>query len=85
MMNVLTMYMMPKINLLDITFQFELVKAMSRCIIWILNIHDLYVNELNYLDTIFSDSSHILERKIWKAMESLANGVEKCASGDEGT
>ena len=33
----------------SITLQFELAKAMSPCIIWIPNIHDLDVNELNYL------------------------------------
>ncbi|KAJ8424118.1 hypothetical protein Cgig2_009702 [Carnegiea gigantea] len=32
-----------------ILFQFELVKIMSPCITWILNIHDLHVNESNYL------------------------------------
>nr|YP_010830748.1 hypothetical protein RF2 [Potamogeton distinctus]YP_010830766.1 hypothetical protein RF2 [Potamogeton distinctus]YP_010830920.1 hypothetical protein RF2 [Potamogeton wrightii]YP_010830938.1 hypothetical protein RF2 [Potamogeton wrightii]WFF50638.1 hypothetical protein RF2 [Potamogeton distinctus]WFF50656.1 hypothetical protein RF2 [Potamogeton distinctus]WFF50896.1 hypothetical protein RF2 [Potamogeton wrightii]WFF50914.1 hypothetical protein RF2 [Potamogeton wrightii] len=45
----LTMYMTPKIDRFDITPQFELAKAMSPCIIWIPNIHDLYVNESNYL------------------------------------
>nr|YP_010461453.1 hypothetical protein RF2 [Allium xiangchengense]YP_010461472.1 hypothetical protein RF2 [Allium xiangchengense]UUF92624.1 hypothetical protein RF2 [Allium xiangchengense]UUF92625.1 hypothetical protein RF2 [Allium xiangchengense] len=49
MTNVLTMYMTPKIGRFDITLQFELAKAMSPCIIWIPNIHDLYVNESNYL------------------------------------
>nr|YP_010834260.1 hypothetical chloroplast RF2 [Dioscorea biformifolia]YP_010834279.1 hypothetical chloroplast RF2 [Dioscorea biformifolia]WFP44606.1 hypothetical chloroplast RF2 [Dioscorea biformifolia]WFP44625.1 hypothetical chloroplast RF2 [Dioscorea biformifolia] len=49
MANVLTMYMTPKIDQFDITLQFELAKAMSPCIIWIPNIHDLYVNESNYL------------------------------------
>nr|YP_009942888.1 hypothetical chloroplast RF2 [Pseudowintera colorata]YP_009942905.1 hypothetical chloroplast RF2 [Pseudowintera colorata]QOD40395.1 hypothetical chloroplast RF2 [Pseudowintera colorata]QOD40412.1 hypothetical chloroplast RF2 [Pseudowintera colorata] len=49
MTNVLTMYMTPKIDLFDITPQLELAKAMSPCIIWIPNIHDLYVNESNYL------------------------------------
>nr|YP_009869236.1 hypothetical chloroplast RF21 [Allium macranthum]QKJ80740.1 hypothetical chloroplast RF21 [Allium macranthum] len=44
MTNVLTMYMTPKIDRFDITLQFELAKA-----IWIPNIHDLYVNESNYL------------------------------------
>nr|YP_010193663.1 hypothetical protein Ycf2 [Zostera japonica]YP_010193681.1 hypothetical protein Ycf2 [Zostera japonica]QZQ52883.1 hypothetical protein Ycf2 [Zostera japonica]QZQ52901.1 hypothetical protein Ycf2 [Zostera japonica] len=45
----LTMYMTPKIDLFDIISQFELAKAMSPCIIGIPNIHDLYVNESNYL------------------------------------
>nr|BCN41372.1 hypothetical protein Ycf2 [Stauntonia hexaphylla] len=51
MTNALTMYMYmtPKIDRFDITLQFELAKAMSPCIIWIPNIHDLYVNESNYL------------------------------------
>nr|WGM76068.1 hypothetical protein RF2 [Chambeyronia macrocarpa] len=49
MTNVLTMYMTPKISRFDITLQFELAKAMSPCIIWIPNIHDLHVNESNYL------------------------------------
>nr|YP_006665824.1 hypothetical chloroplast RF21 [Elodea canadensis]YP_006665841.1 hypothetical chloroplast RF21 [Elodea canadensis]AEY84697.1 hypothetical chloroplast RF21 [Elodea canadensis]AEY84714.1 hypothetical chloroplast RF21 [Elodea canadensis] len=42
-------YRMPKIDPFDITLQFELAKAMSPCIIWVPNIHDLYVNESNYL------------------------------------
>nr|QWL17084.1 hypothetical chloroplast RF21 [Plantago brasiliensis]QWL17101.1 hypothetical chloroplast RF21 [Plantago brasiliensis] len=45
MMNALTMDMMPELGL---TLQFELAKAMSPCIIWIPNIHDLDVNESNY-------------------------------------
>nr|YP_010374694.1 hypothetical protein RF2 [Pontederia paniculata]YP_010374712.1 hypothetical protein RF2 [Pontederia paniculata]QXU58129.1 hypothetical protein RF2 [Pontederia paniculata]QXU58149.1 hypothetical protein RF2 [Pontederia paniculata] len=49
MTNVLTMHMTPKIDRFDITLQFELAKAMSPCIIWIPNIHDLYVTESNYL------------------------------------
>nr|WEG89384.1 hypothetical chloroplast RF21 [Amana sp. MW-2023b]WEG89385.1 hypothetical chloroplast RF21 [Amana sp. MW-2023b] len=52
MTNVLTiMSMTPKIDRFefDITLQFELAKAMSPCIIWIPNIHDLYVHESNYL------------------------------------
>nr|UZP47114.1 hypothetical chloroplast RF21 [Allium triquetrum]UZP47115.1 hypothetical chloroplast RF21 [Allium triquetrum] len=48
MTNVLTMYMTLKIDRFDITLQFELAKAMSPCIIWIPNIHDLYVNGSNY-------------------------------------
>nr|BEV21232.1 Ycf2 [Taraxacum albidum]BEV21294.1 Ycf2 [Taraxacum albidum] len=48
-MNALTMGMMPEDeDLLYITLQFELAKAMSPCIIWIPNIHDLDVNESNY-------------------------------------
>ncbi|RYR46519.1 hypothetical protein Ahy_A07g032244 [Arachis hypogaea] len=49
MMNALTMDMMPEIDRFYITLQFELAKAMSHCIIWIPNIHDLDVNESNYL------------------------------------
>nr|YP_010395853.1 hypothetical protein RF2 [Uncaria scandens]YP_011034211.1 hypothetical chloroplast RF21 [Uncaria homomalla]YP_011034228.1 hypothetical chloroplast RF21 [Uncaria homomalla]WRI57548.1 hypothetical chloroplast RF21 [Uncaria hirsuta]UQJ73929.1 hypothetical protein RF2 [Uncaria scandens]USG59338.1 hypothetical protein RF2 [Uncaria scandens]USG59355.1 hypothetical protein RF2 [Uncaria scandens]WRI57566.1 hypothetical chloroplast RF21 [Uncaria hirsuta] len=49
MMNALTMDMMPEIDLFYITLQFELAKAMSPCIIWIPNIHDLDVDESNYL------------------------------------
>nr|YP_010723671.1 Ycf2 protein [Bolbostemma paniculatum]YP_010723688.1 Ycf2 protein [Bolbostemma paniculatum]WDW27041.1 Ycf2 protein [Bolbostemma paniculatum]WDW27058.1 Ycf2 protein [Bolbostemma paniculatum] len=49
MMNALTMDMMPEIDRFYITLQFELAKAMSPCIIWIPNIHDLDVNESNDL------------------------------------
>nr|YP_010974795.1 Ycf2 [Lysiana exocarpi]YP_010974803.1 Ycf2 [Lysiana exocarpi]WNR57372.1 Ycf2 [Lysiana exocarpi]WNR57380.1 Ycf2 [Lysiana exocarpi]WNR57437.1 Ycf2 [Lysiana exocarpi]WNR57445.1 Ycf2 [Lysiana exocarpi] len=51
MMNALTMDMMPEIDPFSfyITLQFELAKAMSPCIIWIPNIHDLDVNASNYL------------------------------------
>nr|UEN67517.1 hypothetical protein RF2 [Sophora wilsonii]UEN67536.1 hypothetical protein RF2 [Sophora wilsonii] len=49
MINALTMDMMPKIDRFYIPLQFELAKAMSPCIIWIPNIHDLDVNESNYL------------------------------------
>ncbi|KAL8261129.1 hypothetical protein R6Q59_025178 [Mikania micrantha] len=48
-MNALTMNMMPEDeDRLYITLQFELAKAMSPCIIWIPNIHDLDVKESNY-------------------------------------
>nr|YP_009309134.1 hypothetical chloroplast RF21 [Primula veris]AOS86798.1 hypothetical chloroplast RF21 [Primula veris] len=43
------MDMMSEIDRFYITLQFELAKAMSPCIIWIPNIHDLDVNESNYL------------------------------------
>ncbi|MBA0642327.1 hypothetical protein Goklo_026739 [Gossypium klotzschianum] len=49
MMNALNMDMMSEIDQFYITFQFELAKTMSPCIIWILNIHDLDVNKANYL------------------------------------
>nr|YP_010926015.1 Ycf2 [Swertia davidii]YP_010926034.1 Ycf2 [Swertia davidii]WKF19515.1 Ycf2 [Swertia davidii]WKF19534.1 Ycf2 [Swertia davidii] len=48
-MNALTMDMMPEIDRFYITLQFELAKAISPCIIWIPSIHDLDVNESNYL------------------------------------
>ncbi|WMV07697.1 hypothetical protein MTR67_001082, partial [Solanum verrucosum] len=48
-MNGLTMDMIPEIDRFYITLQFELAKAMSPCIIWIPNIHDLDVNESNDL------------------------------------
>nr|YP_007476091.1 hypothetical chloroplast RF21 [Dasypogon bromeliifolius]YP_007476109.1 hypothetical chloroplast RF21 [Dasypogon bromeliifolius]AEZ48738.1 hypothetical chloroplast RF2 [Dasypogon bromeliifolius]AGE93155.1 hypothetical chloroplast RF21 [Dasypogon bromeliifolius]AGE93175.1 hypothetical chloroplast RF21 [Dasypogon bromeliifolius] len=67
MTNVLTMYMTPKIDRFDITLQFELAKAMSPCIIWIPNIHDLYVNESNYL------SLGLLEN-------SLSRDCERCST-----
>ncbi|KAL3534880.1 hypothetical protein ACH5RR_003341, partial [Cinchona calisaya] len=49
MMNALTMDMMPEIDQFYITLQFELGKAMSPCRIWIPNIHELDVNDSNYL------------------------------------
>nr|UUL98470.1 Ycf2 [Celosia argentea]UUL98490.1 Ycf2 [Celosia argentea] len=49
LLNALTMDRMPEIDPFSITLQFELAKAMSPCIIWIPNIHDLDVNESNYL------------------------------------
>ncbi|KAK8949581.1 Protein ycf2 [Platanthera zijinensis] len=64
----LTMYMMPKIDRFDITLQFELAKAMSPCIIWIPNIHDLHVNESNYL------SLGLLENY-------LSRDCERCSTG----
>nr|YP_010760364.1 Ycf2 protein [Cuscuta micrantha]YP_010760416.1 Ycf2 protein [Cuscuta micrantha]WEY30339.1 Ycf2 protein [Cuscuta micrantha]WEY30340.1 Ycf2 protein [Cuscuta micrantha] len=41
--------MKDQIDRLSITLQFELARAMSPCIIWIPNIHDLDVNESNSL------------------------------------
>ncbi|KAL6557852.1 Protein Ycf2 [Orobanche minor] len=41
--------MYEELDLFDITFQLSIAKAMSPCIIWIPNIHDLTVNELKYL------------------------------------
>nr|KJB71417.1 hypothetical protein B456_011G122200 [Gossypium raimondii] len=52
MMNALTMEMRSEIDRFNITLQFELAKAISPCIIWIPNIHDLDVNEANYLSLI---------------------------------
>nr|YP_010259001.1 hypothetical chloroplast RF21 [Chiloglottis cornuta]YP_010259009.1 hypothetical chloroplast RF21 [Chiloglottis cornuta]UIX23871.1 hypothetical chloroplast RF21 [Chiloglottis cornuta]UIX23879.1 hypothetical chloroplast RF21 [Chiloglottis cornuta] len=65
----LTMYMTPKRDRFDITLQFELAKAMSPCIIWIPNIHDLHVNESNYL------SLGLLEN-------SLSRDCERCSTGN---
>ncbi|PHT34409.1 Protein Ycf2 [Capsicum baccatum] len=47
--NGLTVDMMLEIDRFYIILQFELTKAMSPCIIWIPNIHDLDVNESNDL------------------------------------
>nr|QGT34098.1 hypothetical protein RF2 [Chamaesium wolffianum]QGT34115.1 hypothetical protein RF2 [Chamaesium wolffianum] len=47
-LELLTMDMMSEKDRFSITLQFELAKAMSPCIIWIPNIHDLDVNESNY-------------------------------------
>ncbi|VFQ59740.1 unnamed protein product [Cuscuta campestris] len=41
--------MKAQIDRLSITLQFELARAMSPCIIWIPNVHDLDVNESNSL------------------------------------
>nr|YP_010552055.1 Ycf2 protein [Fordiophyton phamhoangii]YP_010552074.1 Ycf2 protein [Fordiophyton phamhoangii]UTM94865.1 Ycf2 protein [Fordiophyton phamhoangii]UTM94884.1 Ycf2 protein [Fordiophyton phamhoangii] len=63
-MNALTMDMMPEIDRFYITLQFELAKAMSPCIIGIPNIHDLDVNESNYLSLglLANDLSRDCER-----------------------
>nr|QWX90475.1 conserved hypothetical protein Ycf2 [Ludisia discolor]QWX90493.1 conserved hypothetical protein Ycf2 [Ludisia discolor]UNB13917.1 conserved hypothetical protein Ycf2 [Ludisia discolor]UNB13934.1 conserved hypothetical protein Ycf2 [Ludisia discolor] len=63
-------YMTPKRDQfdIDITLQFELAKAMSPCIIWIPNIHDLHVNESNYL------SLGLLENY-------LSRDCERCSTG----
>nr|YP_011031185.1 hypothetical protein RF2 [Sanicula rugulosa]YP_011031202.1 hypothetical protein RF2 [Sanicula rugulosa]WQT72734.1 hypothetical protein RF2 [Sanicula hacquetioides]WQT72735.1 hypothetical protein RF2 [Sanicula hacquetioides]WQT72819.1 hypothetical protein RF2 [Sanicula rugulosa]WQT72820.1 hypothetical protein RF2 [Sanicula rugulosa] len=47
-LELLTTDMMSEKDQFSITLQFELAKAMSPCIIWIPNIHDLDVNESNY-------------------------------------
>nr|YP_010758640.1 Ycf2 [Caragana opulens]WEW73104.1 Ycf2 [Caragana opulens] len=49
MKDVLPRDMIPEIDRFFITLQFELAKAMSPCIIWIPNIHDLDMNESNDL------------------------------------
>nr|YP_010274518.1 hypothetical chloroplast RF21 [Wisteria brachybotrys]UJT97038.1 hypothetical chloroplast RF21 [Wisteria brachybotrys]UJT97342.1 hypothetical chloroplast RF21 [Wisteria brachybotrys] len=49
MMSALPMDMMPEIDRFYITLQFEIAKAMSPCIMWIPNIHDLNLNESNDL------------------------------------
>uniref|UniRef100_UPI0030E31653 Ycf2 n=1 Tax=Alisma lanceolatum TaxID=365730 RepID=UPI0030E31653 len=65
MTKVLTMY--TKIDRFDITPQFELAKAMSPCIIWIPDIHDLYVNESNYLS-------------LGLLVNSLSRDCERCST-----
>nr|YP_010230103.1 Ycf2 [Habenaria cruciformis]YP_010230120.1 Ycf2 [Habenaria cruciformis]YP_010230188.1 Ycf2 [Habenaria linearifolia]YP_010230205.1 Ycf2 [Habenaria linearifolia]QST19985.1 Ycf2 [Habenaria cruciformis]QST20002.1 Ycf2 [Habenaria cruciformis]QST20070.1 Ycf2 [Habenaria linearifolia]QST20087.1 Ycf2 [Habenaria linearifolia] len=67
----LTMYMTPEIDQFDITLQFELAKAMSPCILWIPNIHDLHVNESNYLSL---GSLGLLENY-------LSRDCERCSTG----
>nr|YP_010426522.1 Ycf2 [Phyllolobium chinense]USM11214.1 Ycf2 [Phyllolobium chinense] len=47
--DVLPRDLIPEIDRFLITLQFELAKAMSPCIIWIPNIHDLNMNESNDL------------------------------------
>ena len=49
MKNALTTDMMPGRGRLYIPLQSEVAKAVSPCITWIPNIHDLDVNEANYL------------------------------------
>ncbi|KAL0313633.1 UNVERIFIED_CONTAM: protein Ycf2 [Sesamum radiatum] len=57
------MDMMPELDgPLYITLQFELAKAMSPCIIWIPNIHDLDMTESNYL-SLGLLVKHLSERK----------------------
>lgn len=64
------MYMMSKICLFDIILQFELVKTMSPCILWVPNDHDLYMNESNYLSLgqlenyLFRDCNRCFTRNI---------------------
>nr|YP_009578010.1 hypothetical chloroplast RF2 [Bunchosia argentea]YP_009578024.1 hypothetical chloroplast RF2 [Bunchosia argentea]QBK32627.1 hypothetical chloroplast RF2 [Bunchosia argentea]QBK32641.1 hypothetical chloroplast RF2 [Bunchosia argentea] len=64
-MNALTMEMLPE--RFYITLQFELAKAMSPCIIWIPNIHDLDVNESNYLS-------------LGLLVNSLSGDCERCST-----
>nr|YP_010565550.1 hypothetical chloroplast RF21 [Yoania prainii]UZA66662.1 hypothetical chloroplast RF21 [Yoania prainii] len=66
--DILNMYMMKKIDQFDITLQFELAKAMSPCIIWIPNIHDLHVNESNYL------SLGLLDNYLYRDFERCSTG-----------
>nr|UHJ17194.1 hypothetical protein RF2 [Oxytropis falcata] len=49
MKDVLPSDLIPEIDRFLITLQFELAKAMSPCIIWIPNIHDLNMNQCNDL------------------------------------
>nr|QOI12947.1 Ycf2 [Capparis spinosa]QOI12966.1 Ycf2 [Capparis spinosa] len=67
MMNALTMDMVSEIDRFYITLQFELAKAMSPCIIWIPNIHDLDVNESNYLS-------------LGLLVNSLSRDCERCST-----
>nr|DBA44674.1 TPA_asm: hypothetical protein RF2 [Batis maritima]DBA44675.1 TPA_asm: hypothetical protein RF2 [Batis maritima] len=67
MMNALTMDMMSEIGQFYITLHFELAKAMSPCIIWIPNIHDLDVNESNYLS-------------LGLLVNSLSRDCERCST-----
>ncbi|MBA0631844.1 hypothetical protein Godav_000679, partial [Gossypium davidsonii] len=62
MTNVLTMDIMSKIDRFYITLQFKLAKAMPPCIIWIPIIHDLDVNESNYLSLLVNHLSKDCER-----------------------
>ncbi|CAN0906336.1 Protein Ycf2 [Linum grandiflorum] len=47
--NSMNVYMIPELEKIYIALQFELAKAMSPCIIWIPNIHELDAKESNYL------------------------------------
>ncbi|KAK2995857.1 hypothetical protein RJ640_015817 [Escallonia rubra] len=49
--------------------QFELAKAMSPCIIWITNIHDLDVNESNYFS-------------LGLLVNHLSRDCERCSTGN---
>nr|YP_009429927.1 Ycf2 [Carmichaelia australis]ASY01258.1 Ycf2 [Carmichaelia australis] len=70
MKDVLPRDLIPEIDRFFITLQFELAKAMSPCIIWIPNIHDLNMNESNDLSLgllvnyISRDSKRCSTRKI---------------------
>nr|YP_009570739.1 hypothetical protein RF2 [Frankenia pulverulenta]YP_009570756.1 hypothetical protein RF2 [Frankenia pulverulenta]QBC67674.1 hypothetical protein RF2 [Frankenia pulverulenta]QBC67675.1 hypothetical protein RF2 [Frankenia pulverulenta] len=74
-LELLTMDMMPEIDRLNIPLQFELAKAMSPCIIWIPNIHDLDVNESNYLSLgLLSNSlSRDCERRFTRNLLVIAS------------
>nr|YP_010042447.1 Ycf2 [Sphaerophysa salsula]QPB69677.1 Ycf2 [Sphaerophysa salsula] len=68
--DVLPRDLIPEIDRFLITLQFELAKAMSPCIIWIPNIHDLNMNESNDLSLgllvnyLSRDSKRCSTRKI---------------------
>ncbi|CAN0898390.1 Protein Ycf2 [Linum grandiflorum] len=47
--NSMNVYMIPELEKIYIALQFEFAKAMSPCIIWIPNIHELDAKESNYL------------------------------------
>nr|YP_009440637.1 hypothetical chloroplast RF21 [Lessertia frutescens]ATG87703.1 hypothetical chloroplast RF21 [Lessertia frutescens] len=68
--DVLPRDLIPEIDRFLITLQFELAKAMSPCIIWIPNIHDLNMNESNdlslglFVNYLSRDSKRCSTRKI---------------------
>ncbi|KAK5771417.1 hypothetical protein PVK06_047620 [Gossypium arboreum] len=89
MMNVLTMDMMSKIDRFYITFQFKLAKAISHCIIWIPNIHDLDVNESNYLSLsllvnyLSKDCERCLSPFLTKKLKGISETKEVRKSEEE--
>nr|YP_010489747.1 hypothetical protein RF2 [Koenigia cyanandra]YP_010489765.1 hypothetical protein RF2 [Koenigia cyanandra]UWM11303.1 hypothetical protein RF2 [Koenigia cyanandra]UWM11321.1 hypothetical protein RF2 [Koenigia cyanandra]UWM11388.1 hypothetical protein RF2 [Koenigia cyanandra]UWM11406.1 hypothetical protein RF2 [Koenigia cyanandra] len=52
-----------EIDLASINLQFELVRTMSPCIVWIPNIHDLYVDESESLGLLLNSLSGDCERR----------------------
>nr|YP_010513681.1 hypothetical protein Ycf2 [Cratylia mollis]YP_010513698.1 hypothetical protein Ycf2 [Cratylia mollis]UXL85252.1 hypothetical protein Ycf2 [Cratylia mollis]UXL85269.1 hypothetical protein Ycf2 [Cratylia mollis] len=68
-MNILPLDILPEIDRFYITLQFELAKAMSPCIIWIPNIHDLDADESNYLS-------------LGLLVNYLSRDCERCSTGN---